>query len=177
MREVTFNAQLQQLQWLPPAETQRLRTNVLVNQSAIALLGSGGADYDLGLPAGAGVQSEVIVSFPLPPEQGRLSLLVMMGDDGANATEIYVENYIAAGGGSVAVGVVPAVENGIETLEQRATLRLARGEARVELRVFVDRFMGEAFVQQGRETFVRGPQTPSGIARAANCKFATALLC
>lgn len=157
MREVTFNAQLQQLQWLPPAETQRLRTTVLANQTTIALPGSSGADYDLGLPAGAGLQSEVIISFPLPPAQGRLSLLVMGAADGANATEIYVENHSTDGGGTIAVGVVPAAINGTETLEQRATLRLARGEARVEVRVFVDRFMGEAFVQQGRQTFVKTP--------------------
>jgi hypothetical protein len=80
-REVTFNAELKQLQWLPPVETEQLRTAVLTNRSRISLptvpsssadSGSGGGGptngtIGLKLQHGAGAQAEIRVVFRLPP--------------------------------------------------------------------------------------------------------------
>lgn len=158
-REISYNPVLKQLQWAPPVELQQLREAVLYNQSNVAV-GPGG--LDLGLPAGIGSRAEVIVRLPLPATGVRLSLQLMCsGSDTETArepkalqcTEVFVENATA---GAVTVGVVPAAQNATlvpDTSPQYALLRLVSGETHVEVRVFVDRFIGEVFFQQGRETF------------------------
>ena len=191
-REVTFNAALGQLQWFPPAEVELLRSAVLVNRSGVDL--QRGQVVDLDLPAGSGARSEVLVTFALPPPTmlessahgGRISILLMAGDDkGTNATEVFVSFDTAslrAGNRTVTVGVVPAqgrvnVSVVPDTRPMQAELRLVPGEDRVEVRVFVDEFIGEAYFQRGREviTFDTPPTARAGVLLASatdlpNCR-------
>ena len=61
------------------------------------------------------------------------------------------------------VSVVP------DTRPMQAELRLAPGEDHVEVRVFVDEFIGEAYFQRGREviTFDTPPTTRAGVLLAS----------
>lgn len=122
-REVTFNAELGQLQWLPPVEIEALRGAVLANVTDVSTStssSSGGSTLDLELPPGAGKQTEVLVSFRLPEDGARLSVLIMAGDSAAtNSSEIFVEippsEALAAGNRSVRIGVVPVRNGAIPT--------------------------------------------------------------
>ena len=68
------------------------------------------------------------------------------------------------------VGVVPAVQSMVpDTLPQNTTLQLASGERHIELRAFVDHFIGEAFFQQGRETFTFDVKPVSTMSRMMLC--------
>jgi sucrose-6-phosphate hydrolase SacC (GH32 family) len=162
-REISYNPVLKQLQWAPPVELQQLREETLVNRSNVRLGGSSG--LDLGLLPGAGAQAEVMLRVPLPAMGVRLALQIMCDEvddatevdsseeQGMRCTEVFIEN---ATNTSVTVGVVPAAQNSTvvpDTFPQHASLRLVPGETNVEIRVFVDRFIGDAFFQQGRETF------------------------
>ena len=147
-REVTYNAALKQLQWAPPVETERLREAVLFNNT-VKLSAEG--TY-LRLPRGAGAQAEVIVRLLLPARGARFSLQVGCEQGGINCTDVYVEGGATAD--AVTVGVLPAAQSTVSDIKPQATtLRLAPGESHVELRVFVDHFIGEAFFQGGREAF------------------------
>jgi sucrose-6-phosphate hydrolase SacC (GH32 family) len=183
-REVTFNAALGQLQWFPPAEVEQLRSAVLVNRSDVAM--RRGQVMDLALPSRSGARSEVLLTFALPPPSvlessalgGRISLLIMAGDNkGTNATEVYVSfnaTSLCAGNRVVVVGVVPAqgrVNTSVvpDTSPIETELRLVAGEDQLEVRVFVDEFIGEAYFQRGREviTFDTPPTTHAGVLLAS----------
>lgn len=163
-RQVSYNAQLDQLQWALLSELKQLRESVLLNLSDIKLKRC----EDLRLPSNTAAQAEVIATFALPAKDVRFSLHVSCGVDGSNCTEIYVQGL--ADPDTVLVGVVPAVQSTVsDTLPQNTTLRLAVGERHIEVRVFVDHIIGEAFFQQGRETFTFDVKPVSTTSRMMLC--------
>ena len=99
----------------------------------------------------------------------------MAGNDkGTNATEVFLAfdaaSLRARGNRTVTVGVVPAqgrlnVSVVPDTRPMQTELRLAAGEDRVEVRVYVDEFIGEAYFQRGREviTFDAPPTAHAGV--------------
>ena len=144
-REVTWHPELQQLVFSPLAEQAALRGRVVGALGARAALPDGRA-VALGLPAGVGDQSELVVSFVRPAAAANLSVRVMADASGGGGAEFVVEYAPpAAGGPSVSEVIV-----GCPTINASARLRLSPSDTTIDVRVFSDRALAEAYWMNGR---------------------------
>ena len=113
LREMTYNLELQQLEFPPIEEQTQLREEVLASEKNVALPAGGGAVVLLGGKAGVGNQSEssrsseVLVTFELPEPTAAATtfgVVTMGGGQGTSATEggfFFVKHHpVGASGGT-----------------------------------------------------------------------------
>ena len=138
-REVTWHPELSQLVFAPLAEQEQLRSAVLGQLKPQPLNAS--QPLSLGLPSGTGRQAELAVSFQRPSVAVTLSVRVMAGtaSPGVDFTVEYVPGKNVATVSSVGAGRTVA-----------DTLALSPSDKTIDLRVFVDNVMAEAYFMGGR---------------------------
>ena len=141
-REITWNAELQQLVFSPLAEQEKLRGSVIGQLKAQSLL------VNKSLSLGAGNQSEISVSFQRPAMAVTLSVTVMAGggdETGVTFTIDYVPPSSAAdeSGASVVQVACPSARAG-------DSLKLSPSDKTLDVRIFVDNVMSEAYFMGGR---------------------------
>ena len=142
-REVTWNAELQQLVFSPLAEQAKLRGSPSIQLKAQPLTSNKPVSL------GAGNQSEIVVSFARPTSAVTLMVTVMAGSDGKGVTfTIEYKPPSSAlvdekSGASVVTVACPSA---------RATdsLKLSPNDKTLDVRVFVDNVMSEVYFMGGR---------------------------
>ena len=137
-RQVTWHPELQQLIFSPIEEQAELRGDVIGSLKDESL--SADAPTPLNLPASAGNQSEIQISFKRPETAVRITVSVMV--DAIKA---------AAGGGQFFVDYVPSVPNvtvgSPGVVEQ---LKLLPTDKTLNLTLYVDNTFTEAYWMGGR---------------------------
>ena len=140
-REVTWHPELQQLVYSPVEEQEALRGSVIGSLQGLLLTAN--ASTPLDLPAQAGNQSEVQVSFVRPDGAMRLSVHVMVDAQRAPAgVEFFIDYKPPETNGLAKV----TVGSGSTT----DTLSLLPSDSTLELTLFIDNTFTEAFWMGGR---------------------------
>eukprot|EP00943_MAST-04B_sp_MAST-4B-sp1_P007940 g7940.t1 len=162
-REVVYNAELQQLEFLPLEEQKDLRTEQLVNIDKSQTVQGWKLLSNNEWPTNAGKQIEILTSFALNSilkTSSKFGIVVMTGYTATNTNGVYfyIENCTrgANRNGNCAVG---AVEQGTDKQMFADTLYFSSSEQSIELRIFVDQTFHEAYFQNGRVAMtVNNPQ-------------------
>ena len=147
-REVTFNAAARQLQQYPIEEVKSLRGTAAKSLKDVNV----GANATVALKVASGVAktSEIVAVFELPAEAATFGVAV--GADGAAPTCL-----VNWPGTSAAFAKGAAyVEVSVSCNGKGDTLRVLSTEKTVEVRIFSDMTMIEAFFQQGRVAYTGG---------------------
>lgn len=146
-REVTFNAVARQLQQYPIEEVKSLRGAAAKSLKDVNV----GANATVALKIASGVAktSEIVAVFELPAEAATFGIAIGADDVAPTCTVSWPGSSAFAKGAAYAE--VPVSCNG-----KGDTLRILSTEKTVELRVFSDMTMIEAFFQQGRVAFTEG---------------------
>jgi sucrose-6-phosphate hydrolase SacC (GH32 family) len=136
-REVTWHPELQQLVFSPLEEQDALRGAVIGSMQKKSLMAN--VSTPMGLPSQAGNQSEVRVSFDRPAAAARLSVNVMVDmPSSAKGIEFFVEYEPSVDKVQVGSGRVTD------------TLSLLPSDNTIDLTLYVDNTMTEAFWMGGR---------------------------
>ena len=188
IRDVTWNAELQQLEFAPIEEQAQLRDVVLAERTNVTV--AAGAELLLSSAAwrGRGNTSEIECVFQLPPTTARFGVVVMgAGKNSAAHSGTYFSiDYepqtnsavvaACAGGSATKCGSNPlpvgweldalACPEGANASSCRPVdlLRLSPSERTLSLRIFTDLTFAEAYFQRGRSVLTVGVE-PSAIAR------------
>ena len=142
-REVTWNPELQQLVFSPLVEQSQLRGSIVGQLKAQALPAN--KSLSLGLPRGAGNQTELVVSFERPTVAVKLTVEVMVG--GAGTGVAFTIDYTPPAADATGASVVPVSCPSIRATD---SLRLSPKDRTIDVRVFVDNVMAEVYFQNGR---------------------------
>lgn len=153
-REITWNAELAQLCFAPLEEQSKLRGAVLGKLKPQPLLPAKPLSL---LPKGTvgGNQSEAVLSFAMPTAAVNVTVALMVGAGKRGAAAVTLHFTPPATPSKTPWHAVSVSGTGVEATE----LRLAKTDSSIELRLFVDQVMAEAFWQGGRmaSTLAAGP--------------------
>lgn len=149
-REVTWHPELEQLVHAPVEEQDSLRDQEIGGFDASSLAGDGSSKA-LGLPTALGNTSEIMVSFERPTFSVKLAVSTMVGSDGSGS--LFSVDYVHD---PSKVSLVQ-VHGGPYT----DTLQLLPSDTSIDLRLYVDNTMTEAFWMGGRVAMTAAtPATP-----------------
>jgi len=137
-RDITWHPELQQLVYAPVDEQKSLREKQIGGFTGNL---AAGLEKGLGLPQGAGQQSEIMVSFDRPSQNATLGVKVMV--DTFHATDkdatLFTVEYIQ-GANSAKVGGGGVFD----------TLKLLDSDETIDMRLYVDNTFTEVYFQGGR---------------------------
>jgi len=142
VREVKYEPRLGMLTYLPVAEMAGLRAGLLANASTVVVDGVEALD----VPRLLANQSEIRVSFAVPAAPARLAVRVMT-DDGGAGTDFYVAFEPSA---EAAWTVEAGSADARRSANQTARLPLLATDATIDVLLYVDHTVVEAFFQGGR---------------------------
>jgi len=150
-REVTFNAAARALQQYPIDELKALRGAAAYDEANVKVSGT----VDLKVGAGVAKQGELLVSFALPKAAATFGIIIGTVADATKSIKCVVKyappsTAAVAAGKGYGVDVGCAAANAKEGEGAFQTLVLMPSETDLELRVFSDWTMIEAFFQRGR---------------------------
>ena len=165
--QVTWNPELQQLVFSPLKEQEKLRGDVigkLNNASTKAPQPlTANRSLSLGVPVHHGKQSELLVSFVRPTTAVNLTVSVLVGrgsgggsgpakgssTDPTGGLDFIVE-YVPPSQQQLALGSPSDVQVRCPAARVTDTLKLAPSDTHIDVRVFVDVVLAEAYFMGGR---------------------------
>ena len=163
-REVVYNEELEQLEYLPLDEQKDLRMKQLTNIDKPQTMEGWTMLSNNDWPSDAGKQIEIVTSISISTAMkatGKFGIVVMTGDVATNTNGVYfyIDNCMKIYENENINCSVGAMEQGTNKQLFHDVLYISKTEAAIELRIFVDQTFHEAYWQNGRVAMtVNNPQ-------------------